>query len=63
VGAGGSGVPVHGAMGGAGAGVFATALRARFPDLPIEDEGRLADPDVRARFLDRAAARSRRHRV
>ena len=25
--------------------------------------GRLADPDVRTRFLDRVAARSRRHRV
>lgn len=56
-------VPVHGAAGAPGAGLFAAALAARFPDLPIEDEGRLADPGVRARFLDRAAARARRHRV
>jgi uncharacterized protein YbbK (DUF523 family) len=59
-------VPVHGAAGDTserGAGLFAQGLGARFPDLPIEDEGRLADPAVRARFLERVAARSRRHRV
>ena len=34
-------------------GKFAEAVRARFPGLPVEDEGRLADPAVRAEFLRR----------
>jgi uncharacterized protein YbbK (DUF523 family) len=46
-----------------GTGMFALALLDRFPDLPIEDEERLADPDVRARFIERVAAyrHARRH--
>ncbi|HEV8586207.1 MAG TPA: DUF523 domain-containing protein [Methylomirabilota bacterium] len=58
-----AGVPVHGTAGATGAGLFAAALAARFPDLPAEDEDGLADPAVRARFLERAVARARRHRV
>ena len=40
----------------AGTGLFAAALRERFPDLPIEDESRLADAATRIRFLERASA-------
>jgi uncharacterized protein YbbK (DUF523 family) len=36
-----------------GRGLFAAALVARFPDLPIEDELGLADPATRERFLAR----------
>lgn len=56
------GVPIHPAGGGAarhGPGLFARALRRRWPDLPIEEEGRLEDPGVRARFLARVEARHR----
>jgi len=34
-------------------GMFARALLARFPDLPVEDEVHLRDPAVRASFLRR----------
>jgi uncharacterized protein YbbK (DUF523 family) len=56
------GVPVHRARGAprAGRGLFAAALTARLPGLPVEEEGRLADPALRARFLDRVFARARR---
>jgi len=40
----------------AGVGLFAQSLLARFPDLPIEDERRLADPQLRARFVERVLA-------
>jgi FdhD protein len=40
----------------AGTGLFAAALSERFPDLPIEDESRLADAATRIRFLERASA-------
>jgi uncharacterized protein YbbK (DUF523 family) len=39
-----------------GRGLFAHALLTRFPDLPVEDEGRLSDPAVRARFITRVFA-------
>ena len=56
------GVPVHRTRGAprAGRGLFATALLAGLPGLPVEEEGRLADPRVRARFLARVLARARR---
>ena len=38
---------------GRGRGLFAEALIRRFPDLPVEDEGRLADPGIRHAFIDR----------
>jgi uncharacterized protein YbbK (DUF523 family) len=53
------GVKVHTADGRStrtGVGLFAQALLARFPDLPIEEEGRLADPQRRAQFLERVFA-------
>jgi uncharacterized protein YbbK (DUF523 family) len=39
-----------------GPGLFAGALRAAMPDLPIEDEQRLQDEAVRQRFLSRVLA-------
>jgi len=42
-----------------GAGLLVHALRARFPDLPIEDEGRLNDAGLRESFLIRVFARHR----
>jgi uncharacterized protein YbbK (DUF523 family) len=40
----------------AGVGLFAAALRGRFPDLPIEEEGRLGDRAVRESFVARVLA-------
>jgi uncharacterized protein YbgA (DUF1722 family)/uncharacterized protein YbbK (DUF523 family) len=40
-------------------GLFAAALVERWPFLPLEDEGRLADPLVREIFLERVFARDR----
>lgn len=37
-------------------GVFAEALKARFPFLPVEEEGRLADPRIRDNFVERVFA-------
>jgi uncharacterized protein YbbK (DUF523 family) len=39
-----------------GRGLFAEALRLRMPRLPVEDEGRLADPRLRESFLERVFA-------
>ncbi len=39
-----------------GRGLFATALIARFPALPVEEEGRLADPRCRENFIERVFA-------
>ena len=36
-----------------GRGLFAQALVEELPDLPVEEEGRLRDDAVRARFIDR----------
>jgi uncharacterized protein YbgA (DUF1722 family) len=36
-----------------GRGVFAAALRERFPELPIEEEGRLSDARLRENFVER----------
>ncbi len=52
-------VTVSGGSGAAlrtGRGLFAEALMARFPRLPIEDEGRLSDPRLRDNFVERAFA-------
>lgn len=43
-----------------GRGLFAAALVARFPELPVEDEVGLADPARRARFTERVLALHRR---
>jgi putative ABC transport system permease protein len=39
-----------------GVGVFAQALLARFPHLPVEEEGRLTDPRLRDNFIERVFA-------
>ncbi len=36
-----------------GAGIFARMFMDRFPSLPVEDEGRLHDPDLRENFIER----------
>lgn len=42
-----------------GQGLFAAALRERFPHLPIEEEGRLSDPRLRENFIERVFAYQR----
>jgi uncharacterized protein YbgA (DUF1722 family)/uncharacterized protein YbbK (DUF523 family) len=42
-----------------GVGLFAAALMARFPNLPIEEEGRLNDPRLRENFVERIFAYQR----
>lgn len=42
-----------------GRGLFADALIGRFPNLPVEEEGRLNDPALRESFLVRIHARRR----
>ena len=39
-----------------GRGVFAEALLTRFPNLPVEEEGRLQDPKLRENFVERVFA-------
>ncbi len=39
-----------------GRGLFAAALLARFPSLPVEEEGRLSDPRLRENFIERVFA-------
>jgi uncharacterized protein YbgA (DUF1722 family)/uncharacterized protein YbbK (DUF523 family) len=43
----------------AGAGLFAAALMARFPNLPVEEEGRLCDARLRENFIERLFAYAR----
>lgn len=42
-----------------GRGVFAEALMARLPNLPVEEEGRLGDPRLRENFIERIFAYGR----
>jgi uncharacterized protein YbgA (DUF1722 family)/uncharacterized protein YbbK (DUF523 family) len=46
-----SGMPTHD-----GAGLFAAALMRRYPTLPVEEEGRLSDPQLRENFVERVFA-------
>lgn len=39
-----------------GVGLFAAALRERFPNLPVEEEGRLCDPRLRENWVERVFA-------
>lgn len=48
---------------GSGRGLFADALRARYPHLPIEEEGRLLDPRLRDNFIERLFAYRRLRRL
>lgn len=47
---------VHGVPARDGVGIFAAALRARLPHLPVEEEGRLSDPRLRENFVERVFA-------
>lgn len=47
---------VQGAPARTGRGVFAAALMARLPVLPVEEEGRLSDPRLRENFVERVFA-------
>ena len=52
-------VKVNGGKGPAartGVGIFAQALLARFPNLPVEEESRLTDPRLRDNFIERVFA-------
>lgn len=42
-----------------GRGLFADALLSRFPNLPVEEEGRLSDPRLRENFIERVFAYQR----
>ncbi len=54
-------VKVYGDGGGArvGVGTYAEVLKARFPSLPIEEEGRLNDAVLRENFIERVFAYDR----
>ena len=42
-----------------GVGLYAAVLKQRFPELPIEEEGRLQDPVLRENFIERVFAYDR----
>jgi uncharacterized protein YbgA (DUF1722 family)/uncharacterized protein YbbK (DUF523 family) len=42
-----------------GAGLFTAAFMARFPNVPVEEEGRLHDPHLREAFIERVYCRRR----
>ncbi len=46
-----------------GVGLFAAALLARLPSLPVEEEGRLNDPRLRENFVERVFAHNRLRRL
>jgi len=46
----------HGSPDRGGRGMFATALVDAYPHLPVEEEGRLADPRLRDNFVERVFA-------
>lgn len=43
----------HGVPAKSGRGLFAAALLEHFPNLPLEEEGRLSDPRLRENFIER----------
>jgi uncharacterized protein YbgA (DUF1722 family)/uncharacterized protein YbbK (DUF523 family) len=51
----------NGVAAASGRGLFANALVRRFPLLPVEEEGRLNDPDLRENFIERVFAYHRLH--
>ena len=53
----------NGSPGRTGRGLFAVALLARFPLLPVEEEGRLSDPRLRDNFIERVFAYRRLREV
>lgn len=53
----------HGVPSRTGQGLFAAALCARYPHLPVEEEGRLSDPRLRENFVERVFAYRRLHEL
>jgi uncharacterized protein YbgA (DUF1722 family)/uncharacterized protein YbbK (DUF523 family) len=53
----------HGSVSRGGRGLFAHALLEAFPNLPVEDEGRLHDPRLRDNFVERVFAYQRVRRL
>jgi uncharacterized protein YbgA (DUF1722 family)/uncharacterized protein YbbK (DUF523 family) len=49
----------NGVPSASGRGVFAEALVQRYPQLPVEEEGRLSDPRLRENFVERVFAYNR----
>lgn len=49
----------NGIPGKTGRGLFAAAFVAQFPLVPVEDEGRLSDPELRENFIERVFAYNR----
>jgi uncharacterized protein YbgA (DUF1722 family)/uncharacterized protein YbbK (DUF523 family) len=47
---------LHGVPAKSGRGLFAEALLRHFPNLPVEEEGRLYDPRLRENFIERVFA-------
>lgn len=56
-------VTAQGAPAGKGSGVFAAALAAGFPGLPVEEEGRLEDAALREHFFERVQVYHRWQRM
>lgn len=50
---------VHGVPKKEGVGLYAEVLMRRFPNLPVEEEGRLNDPRLRDNFIERVFAHRR----
>lgn len=53
----------QGGAGRPGRGVYAAAFMAERPELPVEEEGRLGDPTLRANFIERVFAYRRWQRL
>jgi uncharacterized protein YbgA (DUF1722 family)/uncharacterized protein YbbK (DUF523 family) len=49
----------EGVVRGNGTGAYARVLTERFPQLPVEEEGRLGDPALRENFIERVFAMAR----
>lgn len=59
-------VKVHernGSPSGSAPGIYATAIREELPLMPVEDEGRLSDPDLRDNFIERVFVYQRWQRM
>lgn len=55
-------IPIYrrgGRLSSAGVGLFARTLREHWPNLPVEEEGRLNDPVLRESFIERVFCRNR----
>ncbi|HEY7840427.1 MAG TPA: DUF523 and DUF1722 domain-containing protein [Gammaproteobacteria bacterium] len=53
----------NGSPSGSAAGIYAAAIREELPLMPVEDEGRLNDPDLRDNFIERVFVYDRWQRM